>query len=157
MNDGRSRRRLTAASRRRQGSAQPASPAASRQGARPRADRRPTRRARRAAVFTTNLAQAAPILVSRDHLRTSGGRAAAIVVNSGCANACTGPDGHGARSGDGAPHGRRAAAAHRIDVLVASTGVIGVKLDMAKVAAGIQPRPPRSLSDDGGPTPRARS
>ena len=46
-----------------------------------------------AAVFTTNVAQAAPILVSRDNLQQSGGRAAAIVVNSGCANACTGADG----------------------------------------------------------------
>ncbi len=46
-----------------------------------------------AAVFTTNLAQAAPVLVSRDHLERSGGRARAIVVNSGCANACTGADG----------------------------------------------------------------
>ena len=46
-----------------------------------------------AAVFTTNLAQAAPVVVSREHLGKSGGRAAAIVVNSGCANACTGPDG----------------------------------------------------------------
>jgi len=41
------------------------------------------------AVFTTNRAQAAPVLVSRDHLAKSGGVARAIVVNSGCANATT--------------------------------------------------------------------
>jgi glutamate N-acetyltransferase/amino-acid N-acetyltransferase len=89
-----------------------------------------------AAVFTTNLAQAAPVLVSREHLRASGGRAAAIVVNSGCANACTGPDGltHANAMAD------LTAAALDIDrteVLVSSTGVIGVKLDMAKVERGI--------------------
>src|SRR5690348_18600 len=49
--------------------------------------------AQAAAVFTTNRAQAAPITVSRDHLSRSGGVARAIVVNSGCANACTGDDG----------------------------------------------------------------
>ena len=46
-----------------------------------------------AAVFTTNMAQAAPILVSREHLSASQGQLSAIVVNSGCANACTGPQG----------------------------------------------------------------
>ena len=46
-----------------------------------------------AAVFTTNLAQAAPIAVSKEHLRSDGGRASAVVVNSGCANACTGDEG----------------------------------------------------------------
>src|SRR6516165_990686 len=46
-----------------------------------------------AAVFTTNRAQAAPVVLSREHLRASGGTARAIIVNSGCANACTGSDG----------------------------------------------------------------
>ena len=89
-----------------------------------------------AGVFTTNLAQAAPILTSRDHLKRSGGRAAAIVVNSGCANACTGTD--------GVQHARSmvdqtasAVGCQSLNVLVASTGVIGVKLDMAKVGRGI--------------------
>src|SRR6266536_2783429 len=49
--------------------------------------------ARAAAVFTTNLAIAAPVVVSREHLARTGGTARAIVVNSGCANACTGEDG----------------------------------------------------------------
>ena len=89
-----------------------------------------------AAVFTTNLAQAAPILVSRERLAASGGYAAAIVVNSGCANACTGTDGmiHANAMAD------RTAATLGVDpsaVLVASTGVIGVKLDMIKVDRGI--------------------
>jgi len=46
-----------------------------------------------AAIFTTNKAIAAPITVSRDHLTRAGGQARAIVVNSGCANACTGEAG----------------------------------------------------------------
>jgi glutamate N-acetyltransferase / amino-acid N-acetyltransferase len=89
-----------------------------------------------AALFTTNLAQAAPILVSRDHLAQGGGKATAIVVNSGCANACTGED--------GMAHARQmaqiTASALGCDVngvLVSSTGVIGVKLAMAKVERGI--------------------
>ena len=44
-------------------------------------------------MFTTNLAQAAPIVVSREHMARSGGHARAVVINSGCANACTGADG----------------------------------------------------------------
>jgi glutamate N-acetyltransferase / amino-acid N-acetyltransferase len=89
-----------------------------------------------AAVFTTNKAQAAPVLVSRDHLRRSGGRASAVVVNSGCANACTGQDG----LAHAAAMAREAAAVAGCapeQVLVASTGVIGVKLDMSKVSSGI--------------------
>ena len=46
-----------------------------------------------AGIFTTNLAQAAPVLVSRRHLEDTAGYAAAVVVNAGCANACTGADG----------------------------------------------------------------
>src|SRR5687767_8675409 len=46
-----------------------------------------------AGVFTINLAKAAPIYLCQHHLAASGGRAKAIVTNSGCANACTGPQG----------------------------------------------------------------
>ena len=101
-----------------------------------------------AAVFTTNVAQAAPVLVSRDHLRQSGGRATAIVVNSGCANACTGPDG----LADAIEMARLTAAAVGCSpdaVLVASTGVIGVKLAMAKVGQGIS-QATAALSPGGG-------
>src|SRR6185436_15692386 len=47
-----------------------------------------------AAVFTTNKAVAAPVLVSKARLQASGGHSRVVVINSGCANACTGPDGH---------------------------------------------------------------
>ena len=46
-----------------------------------------------AGLFTTNLAQAAPVLISRRHLERTAGTARAVVINSGCANACTGTQG----------------------------------------------------------------
>ena len=87
-------------------------------------------------VFTTNRAQAAPIVVSRRNLRATHGRAVAIAVNSGCANACTGADGlHHAEAM--AAQTAAALGCTASEVLVASTGVIGVKLDMSKIARGI--------------------
>jgi glutamate N-acetyltransferase / amino-acid N-acetyltransferase len=87
-----------------------------------------------AAVFTTNLVAAAPVLVSRIHL--GNGLARAVVINSGNANACTGAPG--------------LADAHLMsevsatclgcspeDVVVASTGVIGVAMPMELVEPGI--------------------
>ena len=89
-----------------------------------------------AAVFTTNLAVAAPVVVSKSHLRQSGGVARAIAVNSGCANACTGG------AGRAAARAMATAVAESLDcelahVLVASTGVIGLSLDIGRVAQGI--------------------
>jgi glutamate N-acetyltransferase/amino-acid N-acetyltransferase len=89
-----------------------------------------------AAVFTTNKAVAAPVVVSREHLATSGGHARAIVANSGCANAATGA------AGMQVAREMAAAAAEALecrssDVLIASTGVIGVPLDIEKVRAGV--------------------
>src|SRR5262245_31250598 len=88
-----------------------------------------------AAVFTQNLVQAAPVLVSRDHLRFKTHRA--IVVNSGGANACTGGEG----LNDARATARMVAEYFNCDdreVLVASTGVIGVRLDMNKIAGGVR-------------------
>jgi glutamate N-acetyltransferase / amino-acid N-acetyltransferase len=99
-------------------------------------------------VFTTNRAQAAPVLVSRAQLEASGARATAIVVNSGCANACTGADGM-AHADTMARGTARVLGCDPAGVLVASTGVIGVKLDMAKVRAGIE-MAAAALSADGG-------
>lgn len=101
-----------------------------------------------AAVFTTNLAVAAPVVISRDHLNQSGGLCAGVVVNSGCANACTGDAGmEVAREMSAA-----AAAALGCDtahVFVSSTGVIGVPLNLAKIRAGIAAATV-ALSTDGG-------
>jgi len=89
-----------------------------------------------AGVFTTNKAQAAPVVLSRAHLERSLGRAVAVVVNSGCANACTGPPGLEVARAMAAETARLCACPPE-QVLVASTGVIGVQLDRTKVAAGI--------------------
>ena len=89
-----------------------------------------------AAVFTTNKAQAAPVLVSRQHLTASNGVVRAIIVNSGCANACTGDAGLGVARGMAAETARLVGCAPE-QVLVASTGVIGVDLSLDKIRAGL--------------------
>ncbi|HET9469281.1 MAG TPA: bifunctional glutamate N-acetyltransferase/amino-acid acetyltransferase ArgJ [Vicinamibacterales bacterium] len=89
-----------------------------------------------AAVFTTNKTQAAPVIVSRENLEKSGGRAQAIVCNSGCANACTGDAGMiVARST--VEFVAQAVGCRPEEVLVASTGVIGVDLNFQKVKDGV--------------------
>ncbi|MDZ7265515.1 MAG: bifunctional ornithine acetyltransferase/N-acetylglutamate synthase, partial [candidate division KSB1 bacterium] len=87
-----------------------------------------------AALFTSNRMKAAPILVSQDHVRA--GMARAIVINSGNANACTGPQG----LADARTMTQIAGRELHIDpshVLVASTGVIGHYLPMELIEAGI--------------------
>jgi glutamate N-acetyltransferase/amino-acid N-acetyltransferase len=97
----------------------------------------PDRLASAAGVFTTNLAQAAPVVLSRGHLARSSGRAAAVIVNSGCANACTGERGFEVARGSAAVVAE--AIGCRVDqVLVASTGVIGVDLPLERLAAGVR-------------------
>ena len=89
-----------------------------------------------AAIFTTNLAQAAPVTVSKRHLEASHGLVRAIVVNSGCANACTGTAGmNDARTMTAETAARLGCLPEQ--VLVASTGVIGVNLKMDKLVPGI--------------------
>ncbi len=102
-----------------------------------------------AGVFTINLAKAAPVYLCQAHLAATHGRASAIVTNSGCANACTGPQG----MIDAKEMAQLTAAAigcREDHVLVASTGVIGVNLKMDKIRAGV-PQAVSALSADGGP------
>jgi glutamate N-acetyltransferase / amino-acid N-acetyltransferase len=99
-------------------------------------------------VFTTNLAKAAPVLLSQAHLESSGGRARAIVINSGCANACTGLVGT-AHAKLMAEFTSQAVGCQPSEVLIASTGVIGVKLDIDKVRRGVADAASR-LSPTGG-------
>jgi len=89
-----------------------------------------------AAVFTTNRAPAAPVEVSRAHLTATGGRAAAVVLNSGNANAATGSTGR--------EHAERTCAlvAEALgcapeEVLVCSTGLIGIPLAIDAVSSGV--------------------
>ena len=90
-----------------------------------------------AGVFTINKAKAAPILLSMANLEASGGRALAIVANAGCANACTGERG-AADASEMAALTASLLGCSAEEVLVASTGVIGVNLPMDSVRAGIQ-------------------
>jgi glutamate N-acetyltransferase/amino-acid N-acetyltransferase len=89
-----------------------------------------------AAVFTTNKAVAPPVIVSRAHLEHTGGWARAIVTNSGCANAATGDAGMSVAR-EMAAAAAAAVGCSATEVLVASTGVIGVQLDINKVKNGI--------------------
>jgi len=100
-----------------------------------------------AAVFTQNRAQAAPVLVSREHVAS--GRSRAIVVNSGCANAATGESGiRDAREMAAVTAAQLGCQAQ--EVIVASTGVIGVSLPMEKLRTGIV-RAAAQLSREAGP------
>jgi glutamate N-acetyltransferase/amino-acid N-acetyltransferase len=105
--------------------------------------------AQAAAVFTTNKMQAAAVLVSKEHLATSRGTVRAIVVNSGCANACTGDAGLNAAR-DMASETARIVGCPPEHVLVASTGVIGVALPIERVRAGL-PVAFKALGSDQGP------
>ena len=98
----------------------------------------PCRAVTAAAVFTSNQARAAPVQVTRAHLAATGGRAAAVVLNSGNANAATG--------GAGRDDAERTCAlvagglGCRVEeVLVCSTGLIGIPLPMEALAGGIDP------------------
>jgi glutamate N-acetyltransferase/amino-acid N-acetyltransferase len=107
-----------------------------------------------AGLFTTNLAQAAPVLVSKAHLQQTGGMARAVVINSGCANACTGAQGMADAERMAAEVGG-ALACGAEQVLVASTGVIGVNLKMDKVVAGIRTAVPALAHGRGSDVARA--
>jgi glutamate N-acetyltransferase/amino-acid N-acetyltransferase len=99
-----------------------------------------------AAVFTTNRFPAAPVLWSRQVL--AGQRARAVVLNSGGANACTGPEGFQDTHAT-AEHAAAELGLGAIDVAVASTGLIGVRLPMEKLTAGVTAAV-KALSEDGG-------
>ena len=89
-----------------------------------------------AAIFTTNQAKAAPVLVSAEHLAWSTGVAQVILTNSGCANACTGPQGMADAREMAVMAANRAGCAPS-QALVASTGVIGVNLKMDAIRSGV--------------------
>lgn len=98
-----------------------------------------------AAVFTQNRVQAAPVKLCRRHLKLSKGRVSAVLVNAGNANCAT-------RTGDTVALATAKAAAKLLrtsvpEVLVASTGVIGVELDPRKITAAL-PRLVETLAVD---------
>lgn len=86
-----------------------------------------------AAVFTSNRVKAAPVLWSRQAV--ADGRARAVVLNSGGANACTGPEGFGDTHAT-AEHLAGVLQVSAQDVLVCSTGLIGERLPLEPLLAG---------------------
>ena len=91
-----------------------------------------------AAVFTQNKMTAAPVLATQSHLTLTDGRASAVVLNSGCANAATGAPGlEDAEAMCAAV--ASALGCRPEEVLVCSTGLIGHRLPMDAVLAGIPP------------------
>jgi len=103
-----------------------------------------------AGVFTSNLATAAPVQVSRAHLAATNGQAAAVVLSSGNANAATGERGKAdaERMCALAAEGLGCGPEH---VLVCSTGLIGFYLPMPALEAGV-PAAVAHLTAEGGPS-----
>jgi len=89
-----------------------------------------------AGVFTANLMTAAPVQVSQANLVATGGRAAAVILNSGNANAATGAPGRSHASLMGADLAAELGCAED-EVLVCSTGLIGIPLPIAAIRSGI--------------------
>ena len=100
-----------------------------------------------AAVFTSNRVAAAPVHWSREVIKD--GRVDAVILNSGGANACTGPQGF-QNTHTTAEKTAEALGVSATDVFVCSTGLIGEQLPMDKIGPGDRCAP-RSSSDDGGP------
>ena len=99
-----------------------------------------------AAVFTKNLVKAAPIILNMENIKN--GNTQAIIVNSGNANSCTGETGL-----ENAKKMTEFAANElglkKEEILVQSTGIIGVQLDMEKIETGIS-KICKEISKDGG-------
>jgi glutamate N-acetyltransferase / amino-acid N-acetyltransferase len=107
-----------------------------------------------AGVFTLNRVQAAPVVLSKEHLKLSRGRMRAVLINSGCANACTGERG----MHDAVLSTQCLASQLNIEpshVLVASTGVIGDFLPMPALLKGISSAVSALNSRGGGAAARA--
>jgi glutamate N-acetyltransferase/amino-acid N-acetyltransferase len=88
-----------------------------------------------AAVFTRNKIKAAPVILDQENLQKTG-KARAVVINSGCANACTGKQGM-TNAVETASLVAKSLGIPANQVMVASTGVIGVQLPMEKIRDGI--------------------
>ncbi len=99
-----------------------------------------------AALWTTNRVQAAPVVVSRRHLALADPQA--VVVNAGVANAATGSDGE-ADAEETAVATAAALGLRSEEIVVLSTGVIGPRLPLDRVRAGVQAAA-AALAEDGG-------
>ncbi|GCD39003.1 arginine biosynthesis bifunctional protein ArgJ [Streptomyces chrestomyceticus JCM 4735] len=89
-----------------------------------------------AGVFTANRVKAAPVLWSEQVLK--GGQVSAVVLNSGGANACTGPEGFQDTHATAEKAAEVLKGHSAGEVAIASTGLIGVRLPMDKLLPGIE-------------------
>jgi glutamate N-acetyltransferase / amino-acid N-acetyltransferase len=90
-----------------------------------------------AAVFTTNRVKAAPVIASQLNLRKSKSRMRGVIVNSGNANCCTGSEGLGAAAATTLKVARELGRLDPSQILVCSTGVIGVPLRWQKIVNAV--------------------
>ncbi len=99
-----------------------------------------------AGVFTTNIVKGHSLQWSREHIHS--GMARVVAINSGCANACVGEDGRRDAAAYAGLVAERAGCPVE-QVMIGSTGIIGFRLDMGKLSAGLDSAFDR-LSQDGG-------
>lgn len=86
-----------------------------------------------AAVFTTNQVAAAPVILSRAHLKKARQKMRAIVVNSGNANCCSGDEGYASSQATAAKMAQELGGLDPSQILVCSTGVIGAPLRVERI------------------------
>ena len=98
------------------------------------------------AVFTTNKVKAAPVVWTQEVIKNK--KLKAVVLNSGGANACTGPEGF-ADTHSTAEYVAKMLSVGAIEIGVCSTGLIGNRLDMTKLISGIN-NAYAKLSPEGG-------
>ncbi len=109
-----------------------------------------------AGVFTSNLMCAAPVTVSKAHLHSSAGRAAAVILSSGNANAATGEPGIEAARSMCVAVGAELGCDHR-HVLVCSTGLIGIPLPVDRILSAVPALVEASSSSADGSTAAAHA
>ena len=94
-----------------------------------------------AGTFTTNVVKAAPVIWDRDIVE-SGRKVRAAVVNSGIANACTGAEGREICDAT-AEAAACVLQCEKEDVLLGSTGVIGMQIPLERIVAGVEALAPK--------------
>lgn len=90
-----------------------------------------------AAVFTTNQVVAAPVELCRAHMQKSRQKIRGIIVNSGNANCCSGPEGYAASLATATRLAHQLGGVESSQILVCSTGVIGAPLQVDKILAAV--------------------
>lgn len=105
-----------------------------------------------AGMFTSNRFAAAPVVLSREAV--ADGNVTAVALNSGGANACTGPDGT-ADARATADHLARLVGCDAGEIVVCSTGLIGTRLPMGQIRAGLSSAVANAHADGGNDAAKA--